>query len=387
MDLSLSGFYVYCSKFGFGFGLNEGYTELLASRIFNKNNRATAYYGLVKICKMLELFFDDPEDMRKLFFSCNLMGVIEKLKEYMPEEEVYAIIFELDDTMYDILARVKLNPPLSIQAILYRRFMDKCTDEKKRKEMGRLLSINPIKKASIKHMARKISGTTAATNVNSVLKNRIKSAYKSAGAIALSYVSLLGLEHYSKNVAIPYNNAHELVENVADGDDMLDFNSTDYLYVKDGKYIDTYDGKYLCKVLTKENIKCCQIDEEFYTVDGSDIQINTYEAMKKEYYSEENSEIQNEIPTYSQDGSYYAIENGIVYYFSPVTFKEAVLSNGDIVSSNNSNDTYVSKELVDSQTISTKPYENMVNQKLTCDYTENNNEITDVSYTLQYKKN
>ncbi len=91
-DLSICGFstYNYKTKLSFGYGLNEGYTELLASRIFNKKNKVTAYKGLVKICRMLELFFDDPTDMRKLFFSCNLTGVIEKLKEYMPEDMAIA---------------------------------------------------------------------------------------------------------------------------------------------------------------------------------------------------------------------------------------------------------------------------------------------------------
>lgn len=394
MNLKLAGFYVYDSKFGFGFGLNEGYTELLASRIFNKNNRVTASYGLVKICRILELFFDNPEDMRKLFFSCNLMGVIEKLKEYMPEEEIYAIIFELDAAMYDIIARIGLDSPSlrRVRAILYRRFMDKCTDENKRKEMGRLLSINPIKKASIKYMARKISGATAATNVNSVLKNRIKSAYKSAGAIALSYVSLLGLQHYSENVAMPYSTAFELVEHAASEGEMLDFNSADYLCVRNGKFIESFEGKYICQALTKENIKCCQIDEEFYTIDGSDIQINTYEAMDKKYYCDGTPVFQNgTIIDYSfqrdefidsQEGSYYTIENGIVYSYLPVIIKETVLSDGVIVASKNSSDTYVSKELVNSQTISTKPYEDMSNQQLICDYKNSG-----IGYTLQYKKN
>lgn len=80
--------------FGLGIGLNEGYTELLNSRIYN--NKVKCYYKEVEIAKLFELFFDDPKKMEDYYFNHNLAGLVHYFEQFAPIEEVINLIATID---------------------------------------------------------------------------------------------------------------------------------------------------------------------------------------------------------------------------------------------------------------------------------------------------
>lgn len=79
-----------------GTGINEGYTELLAHRYFgDKHNLPKAYEFEVDIAKKIEVIIGSDK-MTSLYLNGNLMGLIEELKKYMPEDDVLKFINRLD---------------------------------------------------------------------------------------------------------------------------------------------------------------------------------------------------------------------------------------------------------------------------------------------------
>ena len=76
-------------------GLNEGYTELLASRMFNKG-RIGSYPRLVRIIKLLEEFFPNPQIVSHYYFTCNLPAFLHHLGKYCTQQEIKEIIHGLD---------------------------------------------------------------------------------------------------------------------------------------------------------------------------------------------------------------------------------------------------------------------------------------------------
>ncbi len=91
------GFKQANNKASIGRGLNEGYTELLASRIYNKSGKAESYENEVRIAKLFELFFDDPKDMEKYYFRHNLPGFILYMQKFIPRKELINMIICLDE--------------------------------------------------------------------------------------------------------------------------------------------------------------------------------------------------------------------------------------------------------------------------------------------------
>ena len=79
-----------------GMGLNEGYTELLAARMFN-NGKVTSYPRLVRIVKLLEEFFPNPQAMSHCYFTCNLPAFIQNIERYCTREEMKDILLRLDE--------------------------------------------------------------------------------------------------------------------------------------------------------------------------------------------------------------------------------------------------------------------------------------------------
>ena len=68
------------SEQNIGIGLNEGYTELLAKRYFDKSNN-NGYIFETQIAKLLELIIGQ-EKMESYYFNANLYGLIEELRKY-----------------------------------------------------------------------------------------------------------------------------------------------------------------------------------------------------------------------------------------------------------------------------------------------------------------
>ena len=79
-----------------GEGLNEGYTQYLSEKYFGNNNSLiTAYVYEKRIAETLEMIVG-KEQMQLFYFNANLSGLVEYLKKYAPEEEIYKFINTLD---------------------------------------------------------------------------------------------------------------------------------------------------------------------------------------------------------------------------------------------------------------------------------------------------
>jgi hypothetical protein len=78
-----------------GVGLNEGYTELLTSRLFT-NGKITSYPRLVRIVKLLEEFFPNPQLISHYYFTCNLPEFLQNLRRYCTQAEIKELLYGLD---------------------------------------------------------------------------------------------------------------------------------------------------------------------------------------------------------------------------------------------------------------------------------------------------
>ena len=79
-----------------GEGLNEGYTQYLAEKYFgDKHKLLHAYLYEKRVAEILEIIVGE-DLMKALYFNANLMGLIEYLKQYNQEEEIYKFIRTLD---------------------------------------------------------------------------------------------------------------------------------------------------------------------------------------------------------------------------------------------------------------------------------------------------
>lgn len=89
---SFTGCYDY-----FGSGLNEGYTELLNTRIFLDGKKTGSYLQNVKIVGLIECFFDNYKDMEYAYFHNDISAVYDAFCKYGTREEFFTIMNELDN--------------------------------------------------------------------------------------------------------------------------------------------------------------------------------------------------------------------------------------------------------------------------------------------------
>ena len=90
------GFKIKKGTLIYGLGLNEGYTELLASRIFNKDNKIHSYHKEVLITKIIELFFKDKKEMEYYYFNHDMEGFIKYMSQYIEYNDLMNIIGYMD---------------------------------------------------------------------------------------------------------------------------------------------------------------------------------------------------------------------------------------------------------------------------------------------------
>lgn len=76
-----------------GTGLNEGYTQYLAEKYFNADEKAYPFEK--QIAATLEKIIGESK-MKTYYFNADLKGLIEFLKQYVSEEEAYQFINSLD---------------------------------------------------------------------------------------------------------------------------------------------------------------------------------------------------------------------------------------------------------------------------------------------------
>lgn len=81
----------------FGIGLTEGYADLLTLRLLNKKSDfASAYSDLVKITKIIELFFKDKDELRKMFFRNDINAFLEHMSSYVGKKSAIKLVAAMD---------------------------------------------------------------------------------------------------------------------------------------------------------------------------------------------------------------------------------------------------------------------------------------------------
>lgn len=91
----ISGFCTLLKDVWIGDGLDEGYTELLNSRIFKSKNISYKYN--IEIVKLIEILFDNPKDMQYAYFHNNIFIVYKTFLKYGTKEEFFKTIQTLDN--------------------------------------------------------------------------------------------------------------------------------------------------------------------------------------------------------------------------------------------------------------------------------------------------
>lgn len=150
LGLDLSGFeqYSFKDKVLIGTGLNEGYTELLAARLYN-HNKYDIYKQDVKIAMLLELFFNDSKDMEKYYFNHDLSGFIDYMEKYTDRKTITKLILDID-SLHRLIEPMKSYYSVKIQLELYKIFRSKCKNTYKLEKFKNLVYKNKIVKMLLK---------------------------------------------------------------------------------------------------------------------------------------------------------------------------------------------------------------------------------------------
>lgn len=82
-----------------GHGLDEGYTVVMAERLFNDKHVSDSYWCLKEIVEQLEEIIG-KDLMQHFYFTSDLYSLKEELKKYVSEEEIIAFLRDLDDLCY-----------------------------------------------------------------------------------------------------------------------------------------------------------------------------------------------------------------------------------------------------------------------------------------------
>lgn len=78
----------------YGYGINEGYTELLTLRYFTNKLNGSYYYFTTLVEGIEKIVGKDK--MESLYLNSNLRGLIDELKKYAPEDKVMRLIEDSD---------------------------------------------------------------------------------------------------------------------------------------------------------------------------------------------------------------------------------------------------------------------------------------------------
>ena len=91
------GFYQNSGTYDIGNGINEGYTELLARRYFEKDS---GYYDDEVILASLIEELITKDKMEQLYFYADLKGLITQLNQYADKSSVNRFILNFDSYCY-----------------------------------------------------------------------------------------------------------------------------------------------------------------------------------------------------------------------------------------------------------------------------------------------
>ena len=119
-NISYCGFHQASKKYNIniGKGINEGYTEILTHRFFEKNiyKKYKAYENEQDIVSKLEKIVDQ-ERMELLYLNANFYGLISELKKYVSEEEAMSFITMVD--FYSTYINSKEQLPFKVNMIKF----------------------------------------------------------------------------------------------------------------------------------------------------------------------------------------------------------------------------------------------------------------------------
>ncbi|MBR2840406.1 MAG: hypothetical protein IKF01_00885 [Bacilli bacterium] len=128
----------------FGTGLNEGYTELLNSRIFYGGKKSKSYKLNVEIVKLLECFFDNPSDMQYAYFHNDINSVYKSFCQYGNRYEFFYVINELDN-LTKLITPTDMKDYYKLKLKLY-EIIKRSDDEKKISNFEKVLFNSPLTK-------------------------------------------------------------------------------------------------------------------------------------------------------------------------------------------------------------------------------------------------
>lgn len=122
-----SGFYQYTipnSKNSYklrkiGRGLNEGYTQLMTMKYFSKKEKvAKAYPFETNIASILEMIVGE-DNMEKLYFKADLMGLVNELQNYASKENIMTFIYYMDIINKSSISRLKFKYKTIQEIVLF----------------------------------------------------------------------------------------------------------------------------------------------------------------------------------------------------------------------------------------------------------------------------
>lgn len=152
-----------------GIGLNEGYTELLNERIFNKNNKKSPYKNEMKIAKLFEYFFEDKNEMENYYFNNNLPGFIHHMEQFAPRQEIINLILDIDrinETSMSFANPLPTYLSIKTQLKLYDWYANSCPNRRKLRAFK-----NEICKSTLAEIA--LSGKQAVLKKHKPLQNQV----------------------------------------------------------------------------------------------------------------------------------------------------------------------------------------------------------------------
>lgn len=151
-------------KFPIGDGLDEGYTELLATRWFIDKEKKEQYFKdsgyktLVTLASLFEYFFPNPKDMEDYYFNHNLPGFIEYMSRFASRKEIIEILVHMDNICLrkSFLLSFPTLDGFKATMKLYSIFKRNCKDPYKLAAFEQQICTNPLIRFAFNHQNLKL---------------------------------------------------------------------------------------------------------------------------------------------------------------------------------------------------------------------------------------
>lgn len=192
LNMRLVGFEIVQGKIIIGKGINEGFTELYNSRFFT-DGKIASYKDIIPACLMLELFFDDPNTIRKYYFRADLPALIKHLEKFMTRDEAFCFVLALDDVEASFTKRDKKD----VYKFLLKKYKENFKDKEKMLKMDELLKTYKLEYLN----GESLDNTIENSNVSDYYRLRSDKNMKST----LATTSLLALLLAGSIVAEKFN--------------------------------------------------------------------------------------------------------------------------------------------------------------------------------------